>query len=110
MDDVDAILPDELFELPRVAAQPQRIDARIDHRDPFAAGGRQLVDQRSALGGDQRARAGEQQHMRDVHRAARGRLFVELGHNLEDRRTGEGAPRDRPLVKSVAHANDPSQP
>ena len=43
-------------------------------------------------------------------RAAGRRLFVELGHDLEDRRTGKGAPRDRPLVKSVAHANDPSQP
>ena len=87
--DVDALGGDQLGQQPRIAADAQRIDRVVRHRQPFAAEGAQFADQRAAIAGHDGAGAGLQQGERDIHRGATGRVVAQRRHQLQDGGAGE---------------------
>ena len=98
--DVDPFGGDQALQTPGASPELERIDRCIHEGNPFAAGSRELRNERAVLGCHERARADFSQRRGYIKRSARGRLLAQCGHNLQDGRAGQGA-RMLPLV--VAH-------
>ena len=92
MHDVDALAGDQVRQPPRIAADAQRIERVVRHRQPFAAEGAQFADQRPAVAGNDGAGAGLQQRERDIDRGVAGRIVTQRRHQLQDGGTGERVP------------------
>ncbi len=101
--DVDPLAVDQVLEQAGAAADAQRIDGVVDQRNPVAARGLQLLDQRAVLARDQRAGAPLQQGVGDVERGAGHRLLTQRGHDLQDGRARERAGCRAGLAVTVAH-------
>ena len=106
MQDIDPLNGDQLLDRAGIGAQPEWIEGIGGERNPFRPGCGQLIDERAALGRDQRAGAKLQQNPRDIDGGAGDRLLAQRGHDLQYRRAGERAGRDT-LFEDLAHASVP---
>ena len=76
MYDIDALAGDQVRDPLRIAADAQRIERVVRHRQPFAAEGAHFADQRPAFAGNDGARARLQQRERDIDCGVAGRIVA----------------------------------
>ena len=112
VDDVDALGPDEVLEQAVVAAERERIDGVGCKRNPFAAMGLEIGNERPFAAGHESAGAGLQQHLGDVEGGAGVGLLAQRRHDLQDGGAGKRWRGRARLVESVAHcrAMEPGAP
>src|SRR5262245_32676974 len=99
--DVDPLGGDEALQSAGASPELEWIDSRIHERNPFAAGSRELLNERPVLACHDGARADFPQRGCHIQCSAGDRLLAQCRHDLQYGRCGQSARVYLPLV--VAH-------